>query len=93
MTISLAQLQDLARERLPGKRRELLCALTDSLFEPEHELSVKERELFDDIVEHVLDDIEPLVRQELAERLAVRADAPRRVVVRLAGDIIAVVGP
>src|SRR5580704_2369872 len=93
MTISMAQLQDLARERLPGKRGELLRALTDSLFEPEHELSMKERELFDDIVERVLDDIEPGARQELAERLASRADAPHRVVVRLAGDIIAVASP
>jgi hypothetical protein len=93
MTISMVQLQSLARERLPGKRHELLRALTDGLFEPEHELSMKERELFDDIVERVLDDIEPLARQELAERLASRADAPHRVVVRLAGDIIAVASP
>jgi uncharacterized protein (DUF2336 family) len=93
MTISMTQLQSLARERLPGKRHELLRALTDSLFEPEHELSMKERELFDDIVERVLDDIEPLARRELAERLASRADAPHRVVVRLAGDIIAVASP
>jgi hypothetical protein len=63
MTISMTQLQSLARERLPGKRHELLRALTDSLFEPEHELSMKERELFDDIVERVLDDIEPLARR------------------------------
>jgi uncharacterized protein (DUF2336 family) len=93
MTISLIQLQSLARERLPGKRHELLRALTDGLFELEHELSMKERELFDDIVERVLDDIEPLARQELAERLASRADAPHRIVVRLAGDIIAVASP
>src|SRR6516225_10132479 len=93
MAISMAQLQSLARERLPAKRHELLRALTDSLFEPEHELSMTERELFDDIVERVLDDIEPLARQELAERLASRADAPRRLVLRLAGDIIAVASP
>jgi uncharacterized protein (DUF2336 family) len=93
MAISMSQLQSLARERLPGKRHELLRALTDSLFQPEHELSMTERELFDDIVERVLDDIEPLARQELAERLASRADAPHRLVVRLAGDIIAVASP
>jgi uncharacterized protein (DUF2336 family) len=63
-----------------GRASAANCALTEGLFEPEQELSMKERELFDDIVERVLDDIEPLARQELAERLASRADAPHRVV-------------
>jgi hypothetical protein len=33
MTVSLAQLQTLARERLPGKRHELLRTLADVFFE------------------------------------------------------------
>jgi uncharacterized protein (DUF2336 family) len=93
MAVSVTQLQMLARERLPGKRHELLRALTDAYFDSAHGLSVKERTLFDDIVERVLDDVEPLARQELAERLAAFPDAPRRVVVRLAGDIIEVAAP
>jgi uncharacterized protein (DUF2336 family) len=83
----------LARERVPAKRHELLRALTDAFFETEPALTATERDLFDDIVERVLDDVEPRARQELAERLAERADAPHRVVVRLAGDIIAVAAP
>ena len=69
MTISLAQLQILARERRP-----------------------QERVPFDDILQKVFDEL-PFARQELAERLAARADAPRRVVAKLAADTIAVAAP
>jgi len=93
MAVSFTQLQMLARERVPGKRRELLRALTDAFIDSAHGLSVNERALFDDIVERVLDDVEPLARRELAERLAAFAHAPRRIVVRLAGDIIEVAEP
>jgi uncharacterized protein (DUF2336 family) len=93
MAMSITQLEVLARERLPGKRHELLRALTDTFFDSIDTLSVKERALFDDIVERVLDDVEPLARQELSERLAAHPDAPHRVVVRLAGDVIAVAAP
>src|SRR3984893_16194268 len=93
MTLSVTQLQMLARERLPRKRHELLRALTDALFDSMPGLSTKERTLFDDIVERVLDDVEPLARRELAERLAAFPGARHRVVVRLAGDIIEVAEP
>ena len=93
MAVSFAQLQILARERSPGRRHELLSALLDAMFEPAHGPSVEERDRFDEMVARVLDDIEPLARQELAGRLAAGPDAPRRVVVRLAHDIIAVAAP
>jgi uncharacterized protein (DUF2336 family) len=93
MAVSLAQLQLLARERLPGKRQDLLRALADAFFETVPTLGAKERALFDDIIERVLEDVEPLARRELAERLAASPDAPHRTVVRLAGDIIEVAGP
>ncbi len=93
MAMSLTQLQMLARERLPSKRHELLRALADALFEPSRGLSDRERDLFDDIIKKVLDDVEPLARQEFAERLAGRPDAPHCVVRRLAGDIIAIAAP
>jgi uncharacterized protein (DUF2336 family) len=93
MTMSLAQLQILARERLPDKRHELLRTLIGVFFESAPDWRPQERVLFDDILEKVLEEVEPLARQELAERLAARADAPRRVVVKLAGDIIAVAAP
>jgi len=93
MAVSVTQLQMLARERLPEKRHALLRALTDAFFDSMPGLSVKERALFDDVVERVLDDVEPLARQELSERLAAFPHAPPRVVMRLAGDIIEVAEP
>jgi uncharacterized protein (DUF2336 family) len=93
MAKSLAYLQMLARERRPSRRHELLRALTDLFLESPHRLTARECELFDEVVDKVLDEVEPLARQELAERLAPRRDAPRRVVVRLAGDTIAVAAP
>ncbi len=93
MAKSLAYLQMLARERRPSRRHELLRALTDLFFESRDGLTARECELFDEVVDKVLGEVEPLARQELAERLAPRRDAPRRVVVRLAGDTIAVAAP
>jgi uncharacterized protein (DUF2336 family) len=93
MAMSFAQLQILARERSPGRRHELLSALLDAMFKPAHGPSVEERDRFDEMVARVLDDIEPVARQELAGRLAAGPDAPRPVVVRLAHDIIAVAAP
>src|ERR1700680_1419961 len=93
MAMFLAQLQLLARERLPGRRHELLRLLADALFDPAQGPSVEERDRFDEVVAKLLDDIEPPARQELAERLAAAPDAPRRVAVRLAHDIIAVAAP
>jgi uncharacterized protein (DUF2336 family) len=93
MTLLVPQLQMLARERVPRKRHQLLRALTSAFVDSAHGLTAKERALFDDIVERVLDDVEPMARRELAERLAAFPSAPPRVVVRLAGDIIEVVEP
>src|SRR5258708_18636644 len=93
MTISFAQLQMLARERSPAKRHELLCVLTDVFLKSGPDWGPQERALFDDILEKVLDEVEPLARRELSERLAMRADAPRRVVVKLASDTIVVAAP
>jgi len=93
MAMSLAYLQMLARERQPSQRHELLRALTDIFLEAPQPLTARECELFDEVVDSILDDVEPLARQELAERLAPRRDAPRRAVMRLAGDAIAVAAP
>src|SRR3984893_2215574 len=92
MIISLAQLQILARERLPDKRHKLLRTLADVFFESAPDWRPQERVLFDDILQKVFDEL-PFARQELAERLAARAGAPRRVVVKLAADTIAVAAP
>ena len=93
MAMLLAQLRMLAQERQPGKRRELLRALADTLCDPAPDFAAAERARFDDVIVKVLDDIEPRARREFAKWLAAYPDAPHRVVVRLAGDVAAVAAP
>jgi uncharacterized protein (DUF2336 family) len=87
--MSMAYLQMLART--PGRRDALLRELTDIFLESQR--NPLERELFDDVADQVLNFVDAPARQQFAERLATRADAPRRVVVRLAGDAIAIAAP
>jgi hypothetical protein len=87
--MSMAYLQMLART--PGRRDALLRELTDIFLASQR--NPRERELFDDVADQVLDFVDSQARQHLAARLATRADAPRRVVVRLAGDAIAIAAP
>jgi uncharacterized protein (DUF2336 family) len=93
MTMSLVQLQMLARERVPSKRHQLLREVVDAFFDKAQARGIEARELFEDVVGRILAEVEPVARQELAERLACRADAPRRLVMQLAGDMIAVAAP
>lgn len=87
--MSMAYLQMLARA--PGRRDALLRELTDIFLESQR--NPRERELFDAVADQVLDFVDAPARQHFAERLAARADAPPRVVVRLAGDVIAIAAP
>jgi hypothetical protein len=87
--MSMAYLQMLART--PGRRDALLRELTDIFLESQR--NPRERELFDAVADQVLDFVDAPARQHLAERLATRADAPPRVVIRLAGDVIAIAAP
>jgi hypothetical protein len=87
--MSMAYLQMLARA--PGRRDALLRELTDIFLESQR--NPRERELFDAVADQVLDFVDAPARQHLAERLATRADAPPSVVVRLAGDVIAIAAP
>lgn len=87
--MSMAYLQMLARS--PGRRDALLRELTDIFLESQR--NPRERELFDAVADQVLDFVDAPARQHLAEQLATRADAPPRVVVRLAGEAIAVAAP
>jgi uncharacterized protein (DUF2336 family) len=87
--MSMAYLHMLART--PGRRDALLRELTDIFLQSQR--NPRERELFDEIADQVLEFIDAPARQHFAERLAMRADAPRRVVVRLAGDAIAIAAP
>ena len=91
MAMSLVQLQMLAQERPPSRHHQLLREIADGLCNPAP--AAEERTLLAELLDNVLDGAEPVARQELAERLASRAGAPPRIVVRLANDLIAVAGP
>jgi uncharacterized protein (DUF2336 family) len=83
------RLLKLAGRRSHDERAALLRAVADMFFAtPEH--STTETALFDDVLDMVLEEVEPMARRELAERLAAMAAPPRRTLLRLADDEIAV---
>jgi uncharacterized protein (DUF2336 family) len=92
MSVSFETLKELAREPSPGKRNELLRGIAAAFFAAPHRTAT-EIDLFDEIMDKVLAEVEPLARHELAEHLADVEDAPRRTLVRLAGDVIEVAAP
>jgi uncharacterized protein (DUF2336 family) len=81
----LPELIDMAREGSSEKRRALLRDLTDHFFGATAR-SEAETEHYGVVLAHLADDMEEAVRAELAERFASQADAPRRLIRRLAED-------
>ncbi len=92
MPVDFETLKQLARESSPERRRELVQAIATAFFAAPQR-SANEINLFDEIMDKVLAEVEPLARRELAERLAELTDAPQRTLVRLAGDVIDVAEP
>jgi uncharacterized protein (DUF2336 family) len=92
MTKTMQDLESLARERSSEKRRELLRAISDCFFGAQVHTS-GEVALYDDVVGLVLDEVEPIARAELAERLADVLAPPPRLLRRLAEDEIEVAEP
>jgi uncharacterized protein (DUF2336 family) len=80
MPVDFETLKQLARELSPERRSELVQAIaTAFLAAPQR--STTEINLFDEIMDKVLAEIEPLARRELAERLAELTEAPQRTLV------------
>jgi uncharacterized protein (DUF2336 family) len=92
MPVDFETLKQLAREPSPERRRELVLAIANAFFAAPQR-SASEINLFDEIMDKVLAEVEPLARRELAERLTELTDAPQRTLVRLAGDVIEVAEP
>ena len=92
MSVNLETLEQLARERSPDRRRELVQTMAQAFFAAPQR-SAREIDLFDHIMDKVLAEVEPLARRELAEQLADQAVAPQRTLLRLAGDVIEVAAP
>lgn len=92
MAPSIENLMKLASERSRKKRHALLRVVTEMFFAvPER--NAAEMSLFDEIMDMVLADVEPLARRELAERLAEHSAVPRQTLLRLADDEIEVAEP
>jgi uncharacterized protein (DUF2336 family) len=92
MPVDFETLKQLAREPSPERRRELVLAIANAFFAAPQR-SASEINLFDEIMDKVLAEVEPLARRELAERLSELTEAPQRTLVRLAGDVIDVAAP
>jgi uncharacterized protein (DUF2336 family) len=92
MHANFETLKQLAREPSPERRRELVQAIAIAFFAAPQR-SATETDLFDQIMDKVLAEVEPVARRELAERFADVPDVPRRTLVRLAGDVIDVAEP
>jgi len=92
MSVSFETLKQLAREPSPGRRHELMRAITTTFFAAPTR-TANELNLFDEIMDTVLAEVEPLARRELAERIADLDDAPYRTLRRLARDAIEVAQP
>jgi uncharacterized protein (DUF2336 family) len=83
----------LAREPSSERRRELLREVTNLFFVAPDLHADSELGLFDDVLTHLAGEMETAVRAELAERMAPAANAPKRLVRKLAGDDIVVATP
>src|SRR5215469_12891482 len=92
MAISFDTLKQLAREHSPARRHELIRAISTAFFAAPHRTAT-ELNLFDEIMDTVLAEVEPLARRELAERMADLDDVPYRTLRRLARDAIDVAEP
>src|SRR5215470_16770391 len=92
MLVDFETLKQLARERAPERRSELVQAIANAFFAAPRR-TASEINLFDQIMDKVLAEVEPLARRALAERLADLDEAPQRTLVRLAGDVIEVAEP
>lgn len=81
----LVELIGLAHEPTPEKRRQLLSELTDQFFGTTQH-SLVETETYGHVLTEISDRMERAVRAELAERFSAAANAPPRLVRRLALD-------
>jgi uncharacterized protein (DUF2336 family) len=92
MAVDFETLKQLAREPSPERRRELVQGIATAFFAAPQR-SAGEINLFDEIMEMVLAEVEPLARRELSERMAELTEPPQRTLVRLAADEIHVAEP
>lgn len=87
----LPDLIELAKEESSEKRRALLRELTDHFFGAASRTEAEDA-LYDSVLTDLTAEMEVAVRAELSARFALRPDAPRNLIRRLANDEAAVAG-
>lgn len=91
--LNVEDLLRIAHDRSAVGRSSLVDAVGTMLFESGRAFTARETELMTDILRRLIHEVEVSVRKGLAERLAVRADAPHELVIQLANDDIEVAHP
>lgn len=91
--IDFDDLVGLARDKSVEGRTRLVQIVGDLFFDTDTVLRDAERNIMSDILRQLIHDVEMKVRQELAKRMAVEADAPRELISALANDQIEVAHP
>lgn len=90
----IGELEEAVQGRSKEKRFETLRRVTDLFLNSSDRLAESQVELFDDILGHLIENIENRALAELSGRLAPVENAPRNVIRKLANnDEIAVAGP
>ena len=83
----------MAQDRSVQGRKALVNSISDLFSDRASALSEREHALMNDILAKLLREFEMSVRQELAERLSARENAPHELIVALANDEIEVARP
>jgi len=93
MSPNLSHLIDLAKETSSAKRRELLRQVTNVFMTHPEQIEGPEMALYDEVMSHLSDEMESIVRIEIARKLADARVAPLGLLRRLASDDIEVAEP
>ncbi len=89
----LLELRQLASSDTSTSRDEILDRVTDLFFLTSKNQGVAEKAVFGDVMERIAYELETEARARLAERLAKEADAPHKLVFKLASDEIVIARP
>lgn len=90
---SLEALLEMAKEPSSERRRELLRTITSTFMQHPEEVTASEMELYDDVMGRLTQDMESVVRAEIANTLADSRNAPLGLLRTLASDHIEVAEP
>jgi uncharacterized protein (DUF2336 family) len=93
MTAHLVHLIDLAKEPSSTKRRELLREVTSVFMAQPEDVSEAEMSLYDEVMSHLSDEMETMVRAEIAQKLSTSKTAPLGLLRKLASDDFSVAEP